>query len=94
MWMLLYGRLPTTDRLAKWCLTVDTQCTLCHNHEEDRDHLFVKCEYTRKLWMKLMQWMQHDYTRTQNWEQHLDWSVKYAKGKTTRANIFRQVYAE
>ncbi|XP_019226445.1 PREDICTED: uncharacterized protein LOC109207898 [Nicotiana attenuata] len=75
-------------------LTVDTQCTLCHNHEENRDHLFVICEYTKNLWMKIMQWMQHEYKRTQNWVQHLEWSLQHAKGKTKRAKIFRLVYAE
>ncbi|XP_019248378.1 PREDICTED: uncharacterized protein LOC109227632 [Nicotiana attenuata] len=94
MWMLLHGRLPTTDRLIKWGLTVDTQCSLCHNHEENRDHLFVVCDFARNIWMKLMQWMQHDYIRKHNWEQHMGWSIQHAKGKTTKARIFRLVYAE
>lgn len=64
MWMLLHGRLLTIDILQKWGMTVDTQCALCHNHEETREHLFVNCEYNKNLWKKIMQWMQHEYRNT------------------------------
>ncbi|XP_070018183.1 uncharacterized protein [Nicotiana sylvestris] len=94
MWMLLHGRLLTIDILQKWGMIVDTQCALCHNHEENEKHLFVNCEYSKNMWRKIMQWMQHECKTTQSWEQHLEWRVQSAKGNTNSAKIFRMVYAE
>ncbi|XP_070010487.1 uncharacterized protein [Nicotiana sylvestris] len=45
MWLMMHGKLLTSDRLCKWGLNVDTQC-VCQRQEENREHLFWKCEYT------------------------------------------------
>ncbi|WMV59289.1 hypothetical protein MTR67_052674 [Solanum verrucosum] len=29
-----------------------------------------------------------------NWDQHLDWSIQMARGKTIQAQIFKMVYSE
>lgn len=34
-----------------WNLTV---CVLCHNNGEDRDHLFVYCDYALCIWWRLL----------------------------------------
>ncbi|WMV22746.1 hypothetical protein MTR67_016131 [Solanum verrucosum] len=39
-------------------------------------------------------WMQMSSDIGGNWQQHLTWALKNAKGKTIKAQIFRMVYAE
>ncbi|KAH0681710.1 hypothetical protein KY289_019462 [Solanum tuberosum] len=90
----LHAKLLTKDRLLKWGSKVDTQCMLCQNEDETRDHLIVKCSYTRRLWDEIARWMQMSSDIGGNWQQHLTWALKNAKGKTIRAQIFRMVYAE
>nr|XP_009799064.1 PREDICTED: uncharacterized protein LOC104245194 [Nicotiana sylvestris]XP_016448778.1 PREDICTED: uncharacterized protein LOC107773866 [Nicotiana tabacum] len=52
MWMLLHGRLLITDRLRQWGMAVETQCALCHDRDESREHLFVNCVFTKTLWRR------------------------------------------
>lgn len=94
MWMLLHGRLLTIDRLRQWGMVVETQCVLCHDHDESREHLFVNNMFIKSLWSKTMQWMQHGYRITNTWEQHLQWILQNAKEKSQRTKLFRMVYAE
>nr|XP_016476233.1 PREDICTED: uncharacterized protein LOC107797822 [Nicotiana tabacum] len=47
MWLMMYGRLMTCNRLSSWKIIVDTQCVMCRKQVETRDHLFVQCEYTK-----------------------------------------------
>lgn len=50
LWVTHLDRLPTRSRLASWYLPVDQSCCLCGNALETRDHLFLRCEVSRKLW--------------------------------------------
>ena len=45
LWILMYRKLATVDRLAKWGLTHDTACVLCTNMDESLDHMFLQCHY-------------------------------------------------
>ncbi|XP_059277759.1 uncharacterized protein LOC132031906 [Lycium ferocissimum] len=58
LWLLMHGRLLTTDRLHKWGVPVDLSCVFCHNHDESREHLFVECIYGQSLWSRLLTWIQ------------------------------------
>lgn len=41
IWLLMYQRLHTLDRLAKWGLNVDRKCRMCEVQEESHQHLFL-----------------------------------------------------
>lgn len=58
MWLQVQDKLLTTDRLAKWDITVDLECAMCHAHPESRDHLFMSCEFTRAVWNRILLWLQ------------------------------------
>ncbi|XP_019225635.1 PREDICTED: uncharacterized protein LOC109207206 [Nicotiana attenuata] len=92
--LLLQGRSPTKDRLVNWGLNISQQCVLCQGHAEIRDHLFLLCSYTTKLWEQIMKWIQEDQSNNHNWEQHLQWIINKAKGKSSRASNFRLVITE
>ncbi|KAL1569949.1 hypothetical protein AAHA92_01361 [Salvia divinorum] len=54
-WQALKGRLPTRDRLGY--LGIDQHCPLCQTHPESADHLFFKCDKTRKVWKEIKTWL-------------------------------------
>ncbi len=47
VWLMLKGRLPTTDFLVKRGWTGCTTCVLCGGENETVDHLFVRCVFSR-----------------------------------------------
>ncbi|XP_060180625.1 uncharacterized protein LOC132610342 [Lycium barbarum] len=94
IWLQLLGRLLTVERLAKWRIEVEPKCCLCQMHDETREHLFVQCEFTKKVRRRVGQWMQMQYYNPVNWGQHQQWLIHNSKGKYRKAQIFKLVYTE
>ncbi|XP_059315533.1 uncharacterized protein LOC132066187 [Lycium ferocissimum] len=94
MWLQQQDRLHTTNRLKKWGLQMDHKCTLCKAIDEDRNHFFAECVYTRELWMRLMLWQQIDCPFLTNWEHLQDWILQYTTGRTPRARMIKMVFTE
>lgn len=91
---MMHEKLLTSDRSCKWGLNVDTQCVLCQLQEKNREHVFMKCEYTKKIWNKLFQWLQMQCPRARDGEQHNQWIITCSKGKSQQAQVFKIVFAE
>lgn len=70
LWLNLQGRIPTVDRLHKWKIKVDAQCCMCHHQDESRKHLFVQCEFARKIWNIVLGWLQRHKFAPTSWNQH------------------------
>ncbi|XP_019260895.1 PREDICTED: uncharacterized protein LOC109238868 [Nicotiana attenuata] len=94
MWLYFYDRMLTNHRLSKWGMQVDRECSLCQKHDENRNHIFIECEYTKNVWTKLLKWMQRQQLWATSWDQHWQWAAKNARGKSSKAGIFRMVYTE
>ncbi|XP_060185419.1 uncharacterized protein LOC132614883 [Lycium barbarum] len=94
MRMQLQDKLATIDRLTSWDMTVDTKCKLCRVELENRDHLFVFCEFTKTLWKRLLNWINKTIHIATTWEHHLTWAVANAREKSQNAQLFRILYAE
>ncbi|XP_019251156.1 PREDICTED: uncharacterized protein LOC109230079 [Nicotiana attenuata] len=60
---------------------------------ETREHLFVECDFAKAIWRRLQKWLKWKQT-TEEWNQHIDWAIKSAKGKSQQAQIFKLVYAK
>ncbi|XP_016446643.1 uncharacterized protein LOC107771713 [Nicotiana tabacum] len=82
IWLQLQGRLATTNQLVNWGLAVDPTCTLCQNKLETRNRLFAECEFTKAMWRKMQQWLQIKGIPVQTWDQHTEWAIYKAKGKS------------
>lgn len=93
LWLMLHSKLLTIDRLIKWGLGLDPTYSLCHNHQESRNHLFVECEFARMIWAKILDWAKGDPFQGSNWESHLQWAIKATKGRSQTAQIFKMIYA-
>ncbi|XP_019248656.1 PREDICTED: uncharacterized protein LOC109227921 [Nicotiana attenuata] len=84
----MVGQLPRVE----W--KVDTKCVLCQSCDESRNHMFVECEFARSIWKRLLKRMQRQSFWATSWDQHWKWAIENAKGKSSRAAIFKMVYVE
>ncbi|XP_058783811.1 uncharacterized protein LOC131658546 [Vicia villosa] len=71
MWLALWGRLPTKDRLAKIKILTDGLCNFCGNPKSIQ-HLFFTCSYTAQIWQRILTWLGYkrnsgDGTKESNW---------------------------
>lgn len=50
-WLLMIDRLNTHDLLARrQCPIENTNCVVCMQQREDRDHLFFSCTFSKTCW--------------------------------------------
>ncbi|XP_019263543.1 PREDICTED: uncharacterized protein LOC109241273 [Nicotiana attenuata] len=82
--LAMMGQLPRVDR----------KCILCKVHDENMKHIFIECEYAKSVWTKLLKWMQRQPISATSWDQHWKWAAENATGKSSKAGVFRMVYAE
>ncbi|PWA76958.1 reverse transcriptase zinc-binding domain-containing protein [Artemisia annua] len=45
-------RMSNQDKMTRWGLHIVNRCPLCHNDNEDIQHLFFKCIYSSEVWSK------------------------------------------
>lgn len=50
MWVTNLDRLPTRARLASWEIHVSSNCCLCSEYEETRDHFLLRCGFSSQIW--------------------------------------------
>lgn len=94
LWMNVQDRLPTAVRLHKLKIEVDTQCGICHNQEETREHLFVQCEFARKVWNRVLSWLQRQQYTPNSWSQHQQWMLQEIKRKSQQAILLKSTFTE
>ncbi|XP_060211885.1 uncharacterized protein LOC132639460 [Lycium barbarum] len=94
MWLHFHRRLLTADRLHKWGIQAEPKCVLCLMHDENQQHIFVQCPYTRNLWGKLLVWLQRPQMNASTWDQYINWIISNAKGKSLHAKSFKIILAE
>ena len=64
-WILLQNKILTIDNLQKRGINVVNRCSLCKEDYEDRDHLFLNCTYSQKVWRFILNywnvaWVHHN----------------------------------
>lgn len=52
-WVLLHGKVPTAENLAKRNWPCNDVCPLCYCINETTTHLFTQCNFTETLWHKV-----------------------------------------
>ena len=67
-WRLLLNRLPTRDDLLRrHVLPIDEQlCTEGCGNNEDRNHLFVSCDFFGSIWFMICGWLQISSASSRN----------------------------
>lgn len=75
-------------------MQVDKEYVLCKVHDENTKHIFIEYEYTKSVWTRLLKWMQRQPVWATSWDQHWKQAAENAKGKPSKAGVFKMVYAE
>ncbi|XP_058776255.1 uncharacterized protein LOC131650566 [Vicia villosa] len=87
LWLVMLGRLPTKDRLAKIGIITDGICVFCQENET-LPHLFFHCEYTQRIWVHILEW--NGYSRSVlDWEREKLWLIGETKKKGWRRDILK-----
>ncbi|KAL4309145.1 hypothetical protein GQ457_01G033170 [Hibiscus cannabinus] len=90
--MAVLNRLPTLDRLRRMGLSEDDRCILCGDGQEDRDHIFAGCYYSKQIWVSLLHSCK--VTRlTMDWDAELRWLCTCLKGKSLRVLLLKLAWA-
>jgi hypothetical protein len=53
-WLVMHDRLLTGDHLIKRGYKGDVKCVYCHNQTESREHLFLECNFSYRIWKFFM----------------------------------------
>ena len=94
LWIFMYRKLATKDRLAKWGIIQETACVLCATEDESLDNMFLHCHYVSEVWKRVITWAGFNSNRAGTWTQFMQWSIQQGKGKSTRAQLFKMLLAE
>ncbi|XP_074313920.1 uncharacterized protein LOC141649121 [Silene latifolia] len=55
-WLYVQKRLLTKDRLSRLFNCSELLCSLCLDADEDHDHLFFSCSYSKKVLLLIQEW--------------------------------------
>lgn len=62
LYLTLHGRLLTKEGLIAWGMVDNTKCVLCDDGNENIDHLFFNCPYSRQVCQKILKWKKNPET--------------------------------
>jgi hypothetical protein len=74
-WLAIRNRLWTSDRLERRGWDNFGICPLCKQYNETTTHLFLHCQYTKRLWEMIRDWLDLTSIWTNEWMNDL--SLKY-----------------
>ena len=89
MWIMMNQRLATVDRLAQWGVVVEKICVLCKNADENVEHMFMQCNFARRTWGRLLNWIGQQSNVPMTWEQFLQWCFNMEKGRAQQHKCSR-----
>nr|XP_010321228.1 uncharacterized protein LOC104647500 [Solanum lycopersicum] len=76
MWIMMNQRLATVDKLAQWGVVVEKICVLCKNADETVKHLFMQCNFARRMRGRLLSWIEQQSNVPMTCEQFLQWCIQ------------------
>ena len=85
MWLALYDRLYTRNRLFKWGAVTSQECVFCGTPSETVNHLWFECAYTRCVADIVLGWVGVTH-RAQNPERWMTW---FGGASNDRNLVFR-----
>ncbi|XP_048611796.1 uncharacterized protein LOC125586052 [Brassica napus] len=91
MWVANYDRLPTRCRLAAWDTSIVKTCLLCGHCDESRDHLFLRCSFSKQIWKEITICLGYRPFYFHTWTALIAW---LDAGNTTSPLILRRLAAQ
>lgn len=72
-WVAYQDRLPTRARLVSWGMTISSACCLCNLVDENRDHLFLRCEISETVWSYVLRRLGYSFRGFHTWNALSEW---------------------
>ena len=69
-------------------------CVLCKNADENVEHLFMQCHFSRRMWGRVLSLIEQQSNVPMTWEQFLQWCIQYGKGKSSTTQMFKIILTE
>ena len=69
--------------MLHWGISVDPICQFCIQSMEDRDHMFFKCSFTKRIWQHIMALCPVS-NASDNWNLLVEWGLKNLRGRSFR----------
>lgn len=98
IWLAVWRRCWTADRLQRRGLQHPDRCVLCDQETEDIDHLLLRCSFSKQVWFTALEWIGHAHlTPTAQQTKFVDWwrrtDRRVAKETRKGLNSFIQLVA-
>ncbi|XP_021721521.1 uncharacterized protein LOC110689100 [Chenopodium quinoa] len=93
LWLALWNRLVTKDRLLQWHISCDPKCFLCLNGNESVQHLFFDCDFSRKVWSKVLGILRVS-KRVQQLSDEVDWIKKICRSSRLKNKVIQVAFTE
>ncbi|XP_058776385.1 uncharacterized protein LOC131650703 [Vicia villosa] len=92
LWLACQNKLATKYRMGKFGVATDMKCMFC-SYNEDVQHLFFECSYTKKIWEVVLGWLNISHT-VQGWCQERKWLEIFCRSKNWRSKFVQVAIAE
>ncbi|XP_021861689.2 uncharacterized protein [Spinacia oleracea] len=92
-WVVMWGRLPTLDRLLTWKVVDGNVCPLCYGSLESVQHLFFECGYSAAIWSHVLTSL-HFNRPVGQLDSELIWMVRAAKRTGDRFKLLLMLFVE
>lgn len=78
-WIAARDRMVTRDKLIRWGLGVSSNCVLCSGNDENRQHLFFDCAFSKQVWDYFMSRL--NVSPPQSFDDVLRWLIALSRDK-------------
>ncbi|KAH1256923.1 putative ribonuclease H protein [Glycine max] len=93
LWLTCQGRMATKDRLKRFGMIKENQCSLCKESEESIGHLFFDCKITKSIWEQILKWIEVTH-EPKTWDVELKWAIRETGKKGWKAKLLKLALTE
>ncbi|KAL5127229.1 hypothetical protein HKD37_14G039687 [Glycine soja] len=93
LWLTCHGRMVTKDRLKRFGMIKENQCSLCKESEESIAHLFFYCKITKFIWEQILKWIEVTH-EPKTWGVELKWTIRETGKKGWKAKLLKLALTE
>jgi hypothetical protein len=92
LWLLFQNAVITRHKMCACGYLGSILCMFCYAHQENRDHLFFGCSFSRRIWMEIMSDCSFINVPT-SWNDVEIWGPKVLRGKSLQSCLGRLCFA-
>lgn len=91
-WLVVKRRIKTRELLQHRGVILDVRCELCLKDIDSVDHLFFCCEFTKAVWVKVLQKLNCQH-QPREWQNEWRWIQRKGRGRSRKANMISAAFS-